>query len=1629
MPSALDKFIDRLRESGLIPPAELDALLAEIPTPQKADVEPLARELVKRKKVTVYQVQEIYAGRGSKLNLGNYRILEKLGQGGMGMVLKAEHRRMERIVALKVMSKAAVESPDAVKRFHREVKAAAKLNHPNIVTAFDADEAAGTHFLVMEFVEGTDLSQLVKKSGALAVDKAVTCILQAARGLEYAHENGIVHRDIKPANLLVDGRGNVKILDMGLARIESVGGDQAELTGTGQIMGTVDYMAPEQAMNTRKADARADIYSLGISLWFLLTGRAAYDGETVMEKLMAHQTASIPSLAEQAGVSPALDAVFKKMVAKQPSDRFQTMSEVIAALERSRGGAVDAAPTIGLKANEEEKLSDFLQGIGSRTSATGATAAPRPAPAAATNAPGLQATIDIGGPKVDTSPQTQQHLPAPAAAPAAMASPSRELPAWNSNWALWLGAGGGLAAALILVLLYAFSKPSDNGEPGAPEKVGGDPAAEKVPVSAKSPPNYALRFDNPGPNATQYVVIPSLHWNGADPLTVEGHFEPDFSAGQHHYAFNPDGYRSYFKFFKGGIETVFSNADKPLSGPAAWPKGRRHVAWVYSFPNYSLFIDGKKQATETASGKPDQVPNSPGFVLGASSTLGQSFGFHGIMDEVRISKSIVYRDEFTPKERLDSVAGTVALFHCDEGTGGILVDSSGKGNNGTITGATWVSSSGESSPPAIDPANYAMEFDGVDDHVVIPTLKGVLNGPYTIEAQVHLSARPSTQVFALHSPALDLGWVNAGGGSWKYGFTPEAGERFTYQAVNALNDAHLAAVFDGKDHALFLNGKRFSIGSRFPRPSFPRDFAWSLGALVLPTERNAYHWPGTIDELRISSVARYKEEFRPPLRTDRFTPDKATIALYHFDEGSGPIIKDASDNKHDGNVFGAKWGRLAESALQFDGDDQVEFEQRPEISPMSSTIEAFLTIDQGVPRTIFYTPGGSSLLGLDEGKGDSFNFRFAYLPNGHYAAFSRATALPIGRRCHLAGVGEESQLTIYLDGKRIGRQIRNPAFEATVTRGNPRMGLNFKGAIEGLRVSNKPLYSADFSPPVSFEKRPDTVALYLCNEGQGEVLNDSSGYGLHGKIVGAAWQRQSPPPAAALPPGPGLYFDGDDQITFDQNLDRLPEPCTVEAWVRPTAAAPRGTIYRFTTNSGLGLDFAAGNRWRVSHILDPNGHFSAEANSPIEFGKRTHLAATFDSNGFMLYQDGKLAGKSPPFRNQQLKTGLAASAIGPGFKGVIEGVRISQGVRFTAPFTPEPIFLIEPDTLALYRLDEGSGEQAKDLGSNGRHGKIQGAVWLKAAGSVPPAMASAADQRRAVELVLAKSNNPSVQVRVSGQTRVLKAGDPIPDEPFELFNISMISSNLKDDDLLAIPVLPTLEQLSLSSNRDLTNRIVPWIVKHPRIRTLFVDDIPITDADLATFAANLPSLLRVTFSRSRVTPAGLTGLNPIRTLEVVSPLGTYDPDTVATWEFFPRLFATGIDESWLTPAGLAALSKPKELRSLTIFYIEGPAEPLKKLGEQLPSMKRLEFWHVKRWSKAHGDALAAFPNLDELMFSYGTIDGAALAQLPDLPKLKVFRLQGTPNNPATIEDLQRLANQRPNWKVYYNSKMLTPSSP
>lgn len=340
--ATVEQFMQHLMESNLFSDQTLRALSERLASLDASeDARQICNELVKEKQLTTYQAEAIYQGHTQRLVIGrNYIIEDLIGSGGMGMVFRARHRRMRRTVALKVLTSQAMNDDDAIQRFYQEVEVAATLDHRNIVRAYDADESKGVHYLVMEYVRGNDLQQIVQREGTLAVGQAVNCIIQAAEGLAHAHQQHIIHRDIKPANLLLNEEGLVKILDMGLARINNPLSDpeaQRGLTLPGSIMGTVDFMGPEQAADTTKADARSDIYSLGCTLFYILVGHPVYDGSTAMVKLINHREAPIPSLCELRGdVSPELDAVFQKMVAKDPDDRYQNMRQVIEALKPCR---------------------------------------------------------------------------------------------------------------------------------------------------------------------------------------------------------------------------------------------------------------------------------------------------------------------------------------------------------------------------------------------------------------------------------------------------------------------------------------------------------------------------------------------------------------------------------------------------------------------------------------------------------------------------------------------------------------------------------------------------------------------------------------------------------------------------------------------------------------------------------------------------------------------------------------------------------------------------------------------------------------------------------------------------------------------------------------------------------------------------------------------------------------------------------------------------------------------------------------------------------------------------------------------------------------------------------------------
>ncbi len=275
--------------------------------------------------------------------LGEYQLFALLGEGGMGRVYTARHTRLDRIVALKVLSKARTADPRSLARFEREMKAVGRLSHPNIVQAYDARDINGVPVLVMEYVDGVDLGELVRRAGTLSVADACEVIRQAALGLQYAHEHGLVHRDIKPSNLMLTRLGQVKILDLGLALLAGDQPPAGDLTSTGHAVGTADYMAPEQIGDSHGVDIRADIYSLGCTLYQFLAGRAPFRGaqyENTWEKMLGHVRDEAPPLRRwRADVPSALAAVVGRMMAKSPAARFATPAEVAEALGPFVAGA------------------------------------------------------------------------------------------------------------------------------------------------------------------------------------------------------------------------------------------------------------------------------------------------------------------------------------------------------------------------------------------------------------------------------------------------------------------------------------------------------------------------------------------------------------------------------------------------------------------------------------------------------------------------------------------------------------------------------------------------------------------------------------------------------------------------------------------------------------------------------------------------------------------------------------------------------------------------------------------------------------------------------------------------------------------------------------------------------------------------------------------------------------------------------------------------------------------------------------------------------------------------------------------------------------------------------------------
>jgi serine/threonine protein kinase len=577
--------------------------------------------------------------------LGDYRLLGILGQGGMGTVYRAVHERMGRAVAVKVLRADIRSNAALLQRFEREVRTAARLIHPNIVTALDARIHEGLPFLVTELVDGEDLETHVRRNGPLTVTEALDAIAQAAAGLAYAHEQGVVHRDIKPANLLRDRRGLVRILDMGLARLDDVQArsntetEQPEfggLTDSGLIMGTAAYMAPEQARDTRKADARSDLYSLGCTLHFLLTGRPPYSASSAIDMIVAHLQSPVPRLQDGSAktVIPAsVQELFERLAAKKPEDRIPTAAAVAAQTSRVREAMTHGRESALPKATENS--------LPPQTS---------------------QQTMPVVSQPPTVHSQRRQLFTAVGMVLLMIVFVVSFLALYSSR----RGAGAGLPAGSAKVA--APAPPSETAMQSADNNLSGS----DLPVIA---------FDG----VAGYLRLPTVIPEAGTTYTLEAIIQPRQLQTSNVISWLGPDWMALFISDSGlpGTARLVNGQSVVLTAPVAVQLNRwTHLAAVFDSQTNRLFVDGRE---ELQSAITFSLSNTEGglFVGGVDPARlpeGENRRFfNGSLRGFKISRGVRYSGPFSPPNVLTRDRETIAVMQQNAaGDGVIIVDGDGR---------------------------------------------------------------------------------------------------------------------------------------------------------------------------------------------------------------------------------------------------------------------------------------------------------------------------------------------------------------------------------------------------------------------------------------------------------------------------------------------------------------------------------------------------------------------------------------------------------------------------------------------------------------------------------------------------------------------------------------------------------------------------------------------------------------------------------------------------------------------------------------------------------------------------------------------------------------------------------------
>jgi serine/threonine protein kinase len=529
-PASTTDFIDLVRKSELIDAERLSAFERSLSESGLDKPQAIAQRMIRDGLLTTFQAKQILQGKWRRfLIAGKYKLLEILGVGGMGAVYLCEHIFMRRLVALKVLPLDKLQGDNsALERFYREARAAGQLKHENIVHSYDIDHEGDLHFLVMEFVEGSSLQEIVGKRGPMDVTRAAHYIRQSALGLQHAHEAGLVHRDIKPGNLLVDRGGTVKILDLGLARFFNVHKDNlTEKYDEGSVLGTADYLAPEQAINNQ-VDIRSDLYSLGATFYFLITGRAPFQEGTITQKLIWHQTKAPQAIREKRpDVPPEINAVIEKLMSKLPGERYQTPSELAEALAPLTATPISPPPEEEMPRFSPAALKPWSQNAkpfvppstqsrivpsAANPMSNGARSAnDTPASAvrqAVRDTRPLDSRTRDDSPRPATAPKSKP--PAPVSAPKSVRITPLPAPEPPPRTLLWVGVGAGTVVGIAVVaflVVAIFRKPHHSATSAPTVAQAPKNVVTPTPTLAALGPAIPIRAEEAAQHIGKRVII------------------------------------------------------------------------------------------------------------------------------------------------------------------------------------------------------------------------------------------------------------------------------------------------------------------------------------------------------------------------------------------------------------------------------------------------------------------------------------------------------------------------------------------------------------------------------------------------------------------------------------------------------------------------------------------------------------------------------------------------------------------------------------------------------------------------------------------------------------------------------------------------------------------------------------------------------------------------------------------------------------------------------------------------------------------------------------------------------------------------------------------------------------------